>query len=591
MSQGSAPTYIPLLTPELSQRLKQHFENVLVDIIQRNRLSRYATESPALLAFRNYPEKPSGNDLSAAGVIAERFHSTVPLSDYDAYYPFIRKLLEQPCKQAEVENLLSTGYPSYVTFSSMTTGKSLKYYPRYGLPRSNPQQGSASDRCMFNCLVMHLGTRRTLLVENETGQPVAKVPVCTASAAMLRTLFNMGFDQDKGALGIKVPPLTSPIAVSFIDNYRSFILMHALFALAERRLETLYTAYGTMLIDLVTFMEEDWDKLLKSIETGTLPDFEGTEHVRPHLALYFSANPERAVELRSIAPMKGSQGWLTKIWPNFKEYTGIVSGPWSGTFSKVQSYFNSDVTLRSPGYVLSECWPGIAFSGINLYSLAGDDYYEFLPTSEVEISESETAECLIPACQVETGKTYEPVLTSKDGLWRYRLGDLIRIEGFESTNGFPIMSFIERRYPEMRMIDATLPAKVIIDAITSAAEDTIGRILEFTSYFDSRAKLPTVGYIVELDGDIGNNLGRNPSLARNQVLDVLKRQHENIQRNIDMNKMGLPTICIVEHGTFAECRHKRVESTGVSLTQVKIPVILNDEALLGWLLQRKVHEA
>ncbi|KIJ14784.1 hypothetical protein PAXINDRAFT_115511 [Paxillus involutus ATCC 200175] len=588
MSQSDPPKSIPLrlLTPELSQKLRQHFENVLLDIIQRNRVSRYATESLALHAFRNYTDDPSDN-RSAAEVLTERFRNTVPLSYYDAYDPFIRKLFEKPCKQAEVENLLSTGYPSYVTFSSMTTGKSLKYYPRYGLPRTNPQEGSASTRSMFNCLVMHLGTSRTFLVEDETGQLAANVPVCTASAAMLRTLFNMGFDQDQGAMRMKVPPLTSPLAVSFIDNYRSFILMHALFALAERRLETLYTAYGTMLIDLVTFVEEEWDKLLASIETGTLPDFEGTERVRSYLEPHFSANPERAAELRSVESMKGSLGWLTKIWPNFKEYTGIVTGAWSGTLSKVQSYFNSDVSLRSPGYVLSECWPGVTYSGINLYTLAGDDYYEFLQTSAVEISEKETADCLIPVWQVETGKTYEPVLTSKDGLWRYRLGDLISIEGFESANGFPIMSFVERRYPELRMVDATLPAKAILDAIISTTEDTLGRILEFTSYFNSRAKPPTVGYVVELDGDIGPN----PSLARTQVLEVLKGQHENIQRNIDMNKMGLPTICIVPHGTFADCRHWRVESTGISLTQVKIPVIVRDETLLEKLLERTVREA
>jgi hypothetical protein len=63
---------------------------------------------------------------------------------------------------------------------------------------------------------------------------------------------------------------------------------------------------------------------------------------------------------------------------------------------QVQSYFNSDVSLRSPGYVLSESWTGITYSGIDLHKLAGDDYYEFLPTSAVEISEKETADCLIP---------------------------------------------------------------------------------------------------------------------------------------------------------------------------------------------------
>jgi hypothetical protein len=55
----------------------------------------------------------------------------------------------------------------------------------------------------------------------------------------------------------------------------------------------------------------------------------------------------------------------------------------------------------------------------------------------------------------------------------------------------------------MRIDDVTLPAKLIVNAIISTTEDTIGRISEFTSYVDSRAKLPTLGYVVELDGDIG----------------------------------------------------------------------------------------
>lgn len=161
--------------------------------------------------------------------------------------------------------------------------------------------------------------------------------------------------------------------------------------------------------------------------------------------------------------------------------------------------------------------------------------------------------------------------------------------------------------PEMRMVDATIPASIIAHAILSTAEATIGRILQFTAYIDLRAKLPTVGYIVELDGELGmyningtdirlcvnhrgNLLGPNSALARHQVLEVLKSQHPNIQRNIDMNKMCLPTISIVEHGTFADCRHWKVKTTGISLTQVKIPVVLFDAELLEWLLKRTVHE-
>jgi hypothetical protein len=37
------------------------------------------------------------------------------------------------------------------------------------------------------------------------------------------------------------------------------------------------------------------------------------------------------------------------------------------------------------------------------------------------------------------------VVTARDGLWRYRLGDVIEIAGFDSIDGSPILRYIERR--------------------------------------------------------------------------------------------------------------------------------------------------
>ena len=37
------------------------------------------------------------------------------------------------------------------------------------------------------------------------------------------------------------------------------------------------------------------------------------------------------------------------------------------------------------------------------------------------------------------------MVTARDGLWRYRLGDVIEIVGFDSIDGSPILRYIERR--------------------------------------------------------------------------------------------------------------------------------------------------
>ena len=41
------------------------------------------------------------------------------------------------------------------------------------------------------------------------------------------------------------------------------------------------------------------------------------------------------------------------------------------------------------------------------------------------------------------------------------------------------------------------------EIIGSLTEDSIGRILEFTTVLDERNKLPAYGFLVELDGEIG----------------------------------------------------------------------------------------
>ena len=48
--------------------------------------------------------------------------------------------------------------------------------------------------------------------------------------------------------------------------------------------------------------------------------------------------------------------------------------------------------------------------------------------------------------EVEVGKYYEPILTTRDGLWRYRLGDVIYIVGFVPGSKLPIFNHSGRRW-------------------------------------------------------------------------------------------------------------------------------------------------
>ena len=130
------------------------------------------------------------------------------------------------------------------------------------------------------------------------------------------------------------------------------------------------------------------------------------------------------------------------------------------------------------------------------------------------------------------GKKYEVVLTNKDGFWRYQLNDIVEVAGFTPEEGIPLLRYIERKgcatekklfyfiwtfvflvnnadffRVAFRVRGEYLTESFLREIIGSLNEDSIGRILEFTTVLDKRNKLPAYGFLVELDGEIGIYIG------------------------------------------------------------------------------------
>ena len=63
-------------------------------------------------------------------------------------------------------------------------------------------------------------------------------------------------------------------------------------------------------------------------------------------------------------------------------------------------------------------------------------FFEFIP---IEIGDSG----ILFADQVEVGKSYEVIITTVSGLYRYRLGDVVKVVGF--FNNTPLLEFLYRQ--------------------------------------------------------------------------------------------------------------------------------------------------
>ena len=66
--------------------------------------------------------------------------------------------------------------------------------------------------------------------------------------------------------------------------------------------------------------------------------------------------------------------------------------------------------------------------------------------------------------------------------------------------------------------------------------------------------------------------------------------HTDHQEQVDTGRLRPPTVRIVKPGTFMEYKRWRVDSAGVGINQVKVPVVMQDSKAIKWVVERVVME-
>lgn len=113
---------------------------------------------------------------------------------------------------------------------------------------------------------------------------------------------------------------------------------------------------------------------------------------------------------------------IHEVWPNLEVFFhgGISFEPYRAAYRRLLG----DKSMRYlETYNASEGFFGVQFQRgrrAMLLLMDTDTFYEFIPVNGGEP---------LPAWEVEPGEVYEMVITNSNGLWRYRLGDTVRIEG------------------------------------------------------------------------------------------------------------------------------------------------------------------
>ncbi|MEO5802528.1 MAG: GH3 auxin-responsive promoter family protein, partial [Verrucomicrobiota bacterium] len=239
----------------------------------------------------------------------------------------------------------------------------------------------------------------------------------------------IGFDDDTGYLGgarkrFVDSVMAVPSELRLIKDLEIFRYVTLLCLLRQRDLRLISVWHPSFLSLLLDALPQFWEDLLNDIKLGQCKH--STALPKEVLnALNLCPLSPRAKELQTADPRKPPT-----FWPRLK----VIScwGDGSAEFATIhlKKLFPNTI-LQSKGLLATEAFVTIPFAGAKPVAVCSH-FFEFI----------DDASAIRLVHELIEGETYEVVVTTASGLWRYRLGDCVQVTGFVGQT--PSLRFLGR---------------------------------------------------------------------------------------------------------------------------------------------------
>lgn len=231
-----------------------------------------------------------------------------------------------------------------------------------------------------------------------------------------------------------------PYYVFEIEDYNVKYYTIALFCLTRKDISYIATANPTTVLKLIEIINTRKDQIITDLENNTISGL--TKGSSKHVNSIFTklkVSKQRINELKSIfaSPKKLI---FPDFWPHLK-FLGTWTGGSCGVALKpLLEMMPKKIISMDLGYVSSEFRGTVVISkstsgGIPTYR---DNFFEFVEKSDFE---NERMDFLL-LHQLKLGFEYYIFCTTKSGLYRYHMNDIMKVDGH--YNQCPILSFIQK---------------------------------------------------------------------------------------------------------------------------------------------------
>ncbi|KAL5572060.1 hypothetical protein UlMin_021657 [Ulmus minor] len=361
----------------------------------------------------------------------------------------------------------------------------------------------------------------------------------------------------------------SPDEVIFGPDFHQSLYCHFLCGLIFREdVQLISSTFAHSIVHAFRTFEKVWEELCVDIRDGVLSSRITSQAIRNTIGKILKPNPELADTIYKICSgLSNWYGLVPELFPNVKYIYGIMTGSMLPYLKKLRHYAG-EVPLVSADYGSSEGWiganvnPTLPPEMATYVVLPNIGYFEFIPLTETIGTETKP----FGLTEVKIGEEYEILVTNFAGLYRYKLGDVVKVVGFH--NSTPELKFVCRRNLLLTVnIDKNTEKDLQIaveEAAKVLAEEKLD-VVDFTSLVDMSTDPGHYVIFFELSGEATKEvLGECCNCLDKSFVDA------GYVGSRKVKAIGPLELRVVRRGTFGKIMDHYL-ALGSALSQFKTP--------------------
>jgi GH3 auxin-responsive promoter len=345
----------------------------------------------------------------------------------------------------------------------------------------------------------------------------------------------------------------------------------------EMEVTALMTLNPSTMLLLMETIQRNARRLIEDISRGGLcREIPVPQEVGEYIAAHFKGNKERAQELEEV--FRGARaGTAGRLWPTL-QLVVCWRSPMVRPYIELLAPFLGSMSQRDYLSMASEGIMAIPFRNkVSGGALAiHTHFYEFIPEELAEQADPPT----LLAHELEVGGTYGVVLTTSAGLYRYNIGDVVRVNEFYGST--PVLEFLHRAGHTCSLTGEKLTESQVAGAVSQAAS-RLGLIIGTFTLCPAVRPYPHYVLLAEVKAPLDRSMSSRFLRAFDDDLGLRNVEYRSKRSS---RRLGAPELCLLRPGSYTSLRQRRL-AEGANDAQVKVACLTRD---LDWDKQFQVLE-